>query len=89
VSANVIRMPPLHLLLAKLAEAGVEVPPGRRLIGRYGDSPALSQHLIELVRSGKKRASSALLWAIGHDGDPMPHVGDIEIVVDHLGEPAR
>lgn len=80
-------MPPLPVLLAKLAAAGVSVPPGPLRADGYGDSPELSAELIELIRSGPKRAGTALLWAMEHDGDALPQVGDIEIVVDHSFEP--
>jgi uncharacterized protein YhfF len=54
----------------------------------YGDSPELSEELIELIRSGPKRAGTGLLWAIEEDGESLPQVGDIEIVVNHQFEPA-
>jgi uncharacterized protein YhfF len=80
-------MPPLDLLVAKLHAAGIAVPPGRLRVDGYGDSPELSAELIELIRSGPKRAGTGLLWAMEHDGDPMPRAGDIEIVIDHDQEP--
>jgi len=81
-------MPSLELLLSKLATAGISIPPGRLRIDGYGDSPDLSEELIELIRSGPKRAGTGLLWAIEHDGESMPRVGDVEIVIDHMDEPA-
>lgn len=80
-------MPPVEVLLAKLAAAGVTVPGGRIRVDGYGDSAELSNELIELIRSGSKRAGSSLLWAIERDGDGMPLVGDVEIVIDHRHEP--
>lgn len=81
-------MPPIAVLLAKLASVGISVPSGPLRVEGYGDSPTLSEELIELIRSGPKRAGTGLLWAMDHDGDAMPQVGDIEIVVDHQFEPA-
>lgn len=81
-------MPSLDTLLAKLADAGIGVPPGRLRIDGYGDSQALSEQLLELIRFGSKRAGTGLLWAMEHDADTMPEVGDIEIVIDHRQEPA-
>ncbi|MEO8281267.1 MAG: ASCH domain-containing protein [Ideonella sp.] len=81
-------MPPIELLLSKLAAAGVVVPPGRLRVDGYGDSPELSEQLLALIRTGPKRAGTGLLWAMEHDGDDMPQVGDIEIVIDHWNEPA-
>jgi uncharacterized protein YhfF len=76
------------VLLAKLASAGILVPPGPVRADGYGDSPELSEELIELIRSGPKRAGTGLLWAIEEDGESLPQVGDIEIVVNHQFEPA-
>ena len=80
-------MPSLEQILKTLASAGIPVPPGRLRVDGYGDSPELSEELIELIRSGPKRAGTGLLWAMEHDGDVMPEIGDIEIVIDHAGEP--
>lgn len=80
-------MPPIETLLAKLVAAGIAVPPGRIRVEGFGDSAELSQELIELIRTGPKRATAALLWAMEQDGDTMPAAGDIEIVVDHRQEP--
>jgi len=81
-------MPPLAALVAKLTAVGISVPIGPLRADGYGDSPELSEELIELIRTGPKRAGTGLLWAMEHDGDAMPRVGDIEIVVDHNFEPA-
>ena len=81
-------MPPIEVLLAQLATAGIVVPPGPVRADGYGDSPELSEELIELIRSGPKRAGTSLLWAVEEDGESLPQVGDIEIVVNHQFEPA-
>lgn len=81
-------MPPIALLLEKLTAAGICVPAGPLRADGYGDSAELSEALLELIRSGAKRAGTGLLWAMEHDGDTLPVVGDIEIVVDHWFEPA-
>lgn len=78
---------PLAVLIAKLAAAGVQVPPGPVRVDGYGDTPELSRALIELIRTGPKRAGTSLLWAMEKDGDAMPRAGDLEIVVDHEFEP--
>ncbi len=80
-------MPPLSTLIRKLREAGISVPPGRIRADGYGDSPELSRELIELIRTGPKRAGTGLLWAYEADSEELPQVGDIEIVVDHQYEP--
>ena len=80
-------LPPVASLLEKLAALGIDVPPGRVTVDGFGDSPELSRELIELIRAGRKRAGTGLLWAYEHDADPMPETGSIEIVVDHENEP--
>jgi uncharacterized protein YhfF len=80
-------MPPLATLIAKLHAAGISVPPGRLRTDQYGDSPELARELIELIRSGPKRAGTSLLWAHEAEAEELPQVGDIEIVVDHEYEP--
>jgi len=80
-------MPSIDELIAKVRAAGVALPPGRVRADGYGDSAELSAELIDLIRSGPKRAGTGLLWAMEHDGDELPLVGDIEIVVDHRHEP--
>lgn len=81
-------LPSLPALLEVLHVRGIAVPPGRLRVDGYGDSAELSQLLLGLIRSGRKRAGTSLLWAIEADGETMPAAGDIEIVVDHDGEPA-
>ncbi|MBL8513505.1 MAG: ASCH domain-containing protein [Betaproteobacteria bacterium] len=81
-------LPARDILIAKLAAAGISIPAGRVRVDGYGDSPELSTELIELIRSGPKRAGTSLLWGLEHDGDTMPLAGDIEIVIDHRNEPA-
>jgi uncharacterized protein YhfF len=75
-------------VLNQLASHGVALPPGRVRVDGYGDSPALSRELLALIISGRKRAGTGLLWAIEHDGEDLPRVGDIEVVIDHAGRPA-
>ena len=80
-------MPPIATLLAKLAAAGIQLPPGRITAGNSGDSPELSEALIELIRTGPKRAGTGLLWAYEAEAEELPQPGDLEIVVDHEHEP--
>jgi len=84
-----VRSPPtVAAVLAALAARGVEVPPGRIVLDTYGDSPALSRELVGLIRAGRKRAGTSLLWAHEHEGEPLPEVGDVGVVLDYDGEPA-
>jgi uncharacterized protein YhfF len=81
-------LPYIETLIARLAELGIPLPPGRVRVDAYGDSPEVSEALLALIRSGQKRAGTGLLWAMEADGDVFPAVGDVEIVVDHLNAPA-
>ena len=40
------------------------------------------------IRCGRKRAGTGLLWAYEYDGEEISKTGDIEIVIDHLNQPA-
>lgn len=53
----------------------------------YGDSPELSAALLALIREGRKRAGTSLLWAIEAEAAEIPREGQIEIVIDHRHEP--
>jgi RimJ/RimL family protein N-acetyltransferase/uncharacterized protein YhfF len=87
-AAQASPLPAVERLVAKLKDRGITLPPGPVHADGYGDSPELSASLLELIRSGRKRAGTGLLWAYEHDGGHIASVGDIEIVVDHLHEPA-
>lgn len=80
--------PSLASLVETLGELGITLPPGRVRVDGYGDSPELSESLLRLIRSGRKRAGTGLLWAYEHDGEEIAGAGDIEIVINHLDEPA-
>jgi len=80
--------PPLADVLAKIRALGVTLPPGRVRLDGYGDSPELSESLLAQIRAGTKRAGTALLWALEAEGDPLPAAGDVDLVLDHRGEPA-
>jgi uncharacterized protein YhfF len=81
-------LPSILSLVAKLADHGITLPPGPVHADGYGDSPALSESLLELIRIGRKRAGTGLLWAYEHDGEHIARVGDIEIAIDHLEQPS-
>ena len=72
-------------ILQKLRHQGIPHQPDRVRIDGYGDSGELSQELTALIRQGQKRAYASLAWSYEHDHDTLPQAGDIEIVVDHLG----
>jgi uncharacterized protein YhfF len=80
-------LPPLDVVLDKLARKGVTLPPGPVALDVYGDSPELSRELIALILEGRKRAGTGLLWSYEAEGEALPEVGTIEVVVDDAGEP--
>ncbi len=53
----------------------------------FGDNPALANELSQLVYAGIKTATCGTLWEWEHDGDPLPQVGQLEIVLDGQGKP--
>lgn len=83
-----LELPTVESLIAKLSALGINLPNGSVRVDAYGDSPGLSEQLLDLIRSGRKRAGTGLLWAYEADGESIPAAGDIEIVVDHHNEPA-
>ena len=81
-------LPSIEEITAQLAVHGIALPPGPVRVDGYGDSAELSIELLDLIKSGRKRAGTGLLWAYEHDGEPIAQTGDIEIVVDHRNQPA-
>jgi uncharacterized protein YhfF len=81
-------LPSVASLIEKLKLDGIALPPGPVRVDGYGDSPALSESLLALIRSGRKRAGTGLLWAYEYDDQEIARTGDVEIVVDHLNQPA-
>lgn len=81
-------LPSIDSLVTQLRTRGIALPPGRLRVDGFGDSPELSEELLALIRSGRKRAGTGLLWGYEHDQEPVAETGDIEIIVDHLGQPA-
>ena len=81
-------LPPVEAIISELAARGIALPSGPVRVDGYGDSVELSTELLDLIRSGRKRAGTGLLWAYEHDREPIAKSGDIEVVVDHLNRPA-
>ncbi len=80
-------LPDPQVLAAELRALGFDLPSGPLRVDGYGDSPELSESLLALIREGRKRAGTGLAWAMQADGESMPQVGDIEIVIDHAHRP--
>lgn len=54
----------------------------------FGDTPALSARLLDLVRAGRKTATCGALREFQSEAEPMPVVGRIDIALDWDGRPA-
>jgi uncharacterized protein YhfF len=53
----------------------------------FGDNPQLANELGQLVYAGVKTATCGALWEYEDLGDPLPKVGDLEIVTDGQDRP--
>ena len=55
---------------------------------KFGDSEALCQELVSLVRAGKKTATCGNAAEFGPDGEPAPEPGRCDILLKWDGTPA-
>lgn len=53
----------------------------------FGDSPAMADELGQLVKAGTKTATCSLLWEYEADGEPIPQIGDLSVILDGRKEP--
>ena len=53
----------------------------------FGDSPEMADDLGQLVKAGIKTATCSLRWEYEADGDPLPQVGELSIILDGAGDP--
>jgi uncharacterized protein YhfF len=53
----------------------------------FDDNEPSANELAELVLSGRKRATAALLWAYEAEGTPLPEPGNLSVVTRYTGEP--
>ena len=81
------KQPSVRDVIAELRQRGIALPEGPVRLDEYGDSPELEAELIELIKSGRKRGTAALVWAYEAEGSSLPQVGDLEIVVNSAGSP--
>jgi uncharacterized protein YhfF len=81
-------LPRVSDLVAQLRDRNIQLPSERVRVDSYGDSAELSASLLALIKAGRKRAGTSLLWAIEADFEPLPQIDDIGIVIDHESEPA-
>lgn len=53
----------------------------------FGDSPTMADELGRLVVLGIKTATCSLLWEYEAGDEPLPHAGDLSIILDGAGRP--
>ncbi|HBP25402.1 MAG TPA: hypothetical protein DD618_00400 [Acholeplasmatales bacterium] len=53
----------------------------------FGWTPEIAKKLAELVRSGKKRATTSCLRAFEIEKAPLPAVGGYSVIIDWYGNP--
>jgi uncharacterized protein YhfF len=53
----------------------------------FGDSPQMANELGRLVQEGVKTATCSLLWEYEADGERLPAVGNLSIILDGEGQP--
>ena len=56
-------------------------------VGRFGDSAALADALLDMVLAGTKRATAGLVVDFAHEGEPLPRIGGHWIACDGDGRP--
>jgi uncharacterized protein YhfF/pimeloyl-ACP methyl ester carboxylesterase len=57
------------------------------IVDQFADTPEAATKVGGLVRAGVKTTTSSLLWGLEHIGEPIPKVGNIELIVDGNGDP--
>ena len=53
----------------------------------FGNTPKMADELGALVVDGVKTATCGLLWQFEAENEPLPKVGDLDIVLDGNGDP--
>ena len=56
-------------------------------VDQFADTPAAATKVGKLVRDGVKTTTSSLIWDLEAIGEPLPTVGEIELIVDGQGTP--
>jgi uncharacterized protein YhfF len=57
------------------------------VVDQFADTPEAATKVGKLVRDGVKTTTSSLVWGLQHIGEPLPKVGEIDVIVDGNGEP--
>src|SRR6185436_17468949 len=56
-------------------------------VDQFANTPQAATKVGKLVRDGVKTTTSSLLWGPEHIGEPLPKVGNIELIMDGNNEP--
>jgi uncharacterized protein YhfF len=81
------RSPAVRTFWEAFCRARSMSPERRYDVFAFGDTPALADELLALVRMGPKRATAALVLDFERGGDPLPEPGVHSVVLDGRGEP--
>jgi len=65
-------------------EGGSPLPPPA---WSFGGTPGQAEELLDLVLAGVKTATASALWDYEIEGEPLPEVGQLDIVLDGSGRP--
>jgi uncharacterized protein YhfF len=57
------------------------------VVDQFADTPEAATKVGKLVRDGVKTTTSSLVWGLEHIGQPLPNVGNIELIVEGNGQP--
>ena len=57
------------------------------IVDHFADTPEAATKVGKLVRDEVKTTTSSLVWGLEHIGEPLPKVGQIELIVDGNGDP--
>ena len=57
------------------------------VVDQFADTPEAATKVGKLVRDGVKTTTSSLVWGLEHIGEPLPTVGQFELIVEGNGEP--
>ncbi|WP_156761576.1 ASCH domain-containing protein [Microbacterium karelineae] len=61
-------------------------PPADRVWG-FGATPEHADGLLALVLDGTKTGTASDLWGYEADGDPLPQLGQLDVILDGSGAP--
>ena len=77
----------LARIRASLEHSGYEMRGATPRVWWFGNTPELVRELGELVRDGSKKASAGSLWLWEAEGEALPKVGEIQVVIDWCSAP--